>query len=76
MTASQLQDLLVKQLMRKAGGSQRRWRAVIGPIKVHDAATHAHCNWSVAPSGTSREIGEVERLLDTVRLERPIVAAG
>jgi hypothetical protein len=76
MTASQLQDFLVKSLMRSVGGTQRRWRAVIGPVKVRDPATHAHCNWSVEPSGTSREIAEVERLLDRVRLERPIVSAG
>jgi hypothetical protein len=76
MTSSQLHDLLVKTLMRTAGGSQRRWRTVIGPVKIHDAATHVHCNWSLAPSGTAREVAEVERLLDTVRLERPIVSAG
>jgi hypothetical protein len=73
--ASQLQDLLVKSLMRTAGGSQRRWRSVIGPVKIHDAATHIHCNWSLAPSGTAREVAEVERLLDTLRHERPIVLA-
>ncbi|WP_254294190.1 hypothetical protein [Sphingomonas tagetis] len=74
MIASKLQDLVIVALMRKSGGTQRRWRAVLGPIKVHDPRTHAHCNWSVAPSGTSREIGEVERLLDIIRLEHPIVS--
>jgi hypothetical protein len=76
MTASQLQDLLVARLARTAGGTQRRWRSVVGPIKLYDRATHATCNWSVAPTGGSREIAEVERLLDAVRLEHPIVAQG
>ncbi|MDK2768442.1 MAG: hypothetical protein KYX69_12080 [Sphingomonas sp.] len=76
MTASQLHDHLVRTLMRKAGGTLRRWRTVVGPVRVHDPATHVHCNWSVTPTGTSREIAEVERLLDVVRLEHPIITAG
>ncbi|RYG88361.1 MAG: hypothetical protein EON59_04650 [Alphaproteobacteria bacterium] len=76
MTASQLQDLLIVRLVRHAGGTQRRWRSVIGPVKVHDPETHAHCNWSLAPSGGTREIAQVERMLDMIRLEHPIVSAG
>lgn len=74
MRVSQLRELLVTLLVRRAGGTQRRWRAVLGPVRVHDVATHAHCNWSVAPSGSVSEIAQVEELLDTVRLEHPIVA--
>jgi hypothetical protein len=76
MTSGELQDLLVTTLVRKAGGSARRWRMALGPVHRHDVATHPHCNWSVAPSGGSREIAEIEHLLDTFRLEHPIVAAG
>lgn len=76
MTASQLQDLLIIRLVRHVGGTQRRWRAVIGPVKVHDPETHAHCNWSLAPSGGTREIAEAERMLDALRLEHPIVTPG
>ena len=76
MTASELQDLLLRTLTRDGGGTQRRWRVVLGPIRLHDAATHAHCNWSVDPAGTPREVDEVERLLDRIRLDHPIVAAG
>ncbi|MCA1200144.1 hypothetical protein K9B35_19425 [Sphingomonas sp. R647] len=75
MNPATLQDLLVKSLVKKAGGNQRRWRTVVGPISVHDVATHAHCNWSVKPSGTSREIAEVERLLDTMRIEHSLIDA-
>ena len=73
MTASDIQDLLVATLARSSGGTQRQWRLVVGPVRLHDAETHPHCNWSVAPSGTPREIGEVERLLDRVRLDHPVV---
>lgn len=75
MLASQLQDLLVVTLARRAGGTQRRWRAVVGPVRVHDRATHPHCNWSVAPSGSAAEVGEVERLLDELRLTHPMVSS-
>lgn len=74
--ASELQDMLVSRLVKSKGGTQRRWRAVVGPVKLYDRATHPHCNWSIAPSGTAREVTEVERMLDMVRLEHPFVVAG
>lgn len=76
MTATELQTMLVSTLVRTAGGSPRQWRLAIGPIRLHDLATHAHCNWSIAPSGGAREIAQIERLLDTVRLTHPIVVKG
>lgn len=75
MTALDLQDLLVTMLAREAG-DRRRWRIVIGRVRVHSLSTHPHCNWSIAPSGTAAEIDSVERLLDTVRLRHPIVLPG
>jgi hypothetical protein len=73
MTASQLQDLLIAKLTRKLGGSARRWRMAIGPVHLHDLATHAPFNWSVRPSGTPAEVAEIERLLDTIRLDHPVL---
>ena len=75
MTASQLQDLLIARLTRKLGGSARRWRIAIGPVHLHDLATHAPFNWSVRPTGTPREVAEIERLLDTVRLDHPVLTS-
>ena len=62
--------------MRRHGGTARRWRLAIGRIRVHDAATHPHCNWSVDPSGEAAEVDAIEPLLDAVRLSYPLVAAG
>jgi len=76
MTASELQDLIVTTLARRCGGTQRRWRTVLGPLRIHDVKTYPHCNWTVAPSGGTRELAEVERLLDSVRLEHAIVSPG
>jgi len=76
MTASELQDHIVASLVQTSGGTPRRWRSVVGPVRIHDLKTYPHCNWSVAPHGGSREIAEVERLLDTLRLAKPHVTEG
>ena len=76
MTASEIQALLVTTLVRKLGGTQRRWRMAIGPVRLHDRATHPHCNWSVSPSGNPNDIAEIEQLLEDVRLRYPVVARG
>ncbi|PTD26362.1 hypothetical protein CV103_04820 [Sphingomonas fennica] len=76
MTSSELQNLIVATLTRNAGGSRRRWRLVVGPVRVYSLGTHPHCNWSVAPSGSAGENTVVEDLIDTIRSAHPIVAAG
>ena len=73
MTAADVQDLLVARLTRSIGGTARRWRIAIGPIRLHDLATHPHCNWSVQPSGGTREVAEIEKLLDMVRVSYPFI---
>lgn len=75
MTADELQDVLIRRLVRSSGGTARRWRAAVGRVRVHDTATHPHCNWSVTPSGSAQETAAIESLLDVVRLEHPIVTA-
>ena len=74
MTSSQLQDLIVASLLRRLGGTTRRWRLVLGAIRFHDPLTHV-CNWSIAPSGDPRDVAEVENVLDVLRIEHPRVDA-
>ena len=76
MLASQLQDLIVSTLVRQAGGTQRRWRIALGPVRLRDPRHYATCNWEVTPSGTPRENAAIERLLDTLRIEYPAVRCG
>jgi hypothetical protein len=76
MTASQILDRLIADLMRRAGGSKRAWRLAIGPVRVYDPGTHPHCNWSVSPSGSFTQNAEIERVLDELRLAHPVVRAG
>lgn len=76
MLTSQLLDLIVSTLVRQTGGSQRRWRIALGPVRLRDPRHYSHCNWEVVPSGTPRENAAIERLLDTIRLEHPEVSPG
>lgn len=73
MTRADLLDIFVKALLRQIGGDRRRWRAVIGEIRVYSVETHAHCNWSISPMGGAGENAAVERLADRLRGEHPIV---
>ena len=72
MTARDLQELLVTMLTRE-GGNRRRWRIVVGDVRVYSLSTHPRCNWSITPDGNAGEVARVERLLDTLRLSHPIV---
>lgn len=73
MTAADLIDRIVAQLVRRHGGTVRRWKTVLGKVRVYDAETHPHCNWSLAPSGAAGDVAAVERLLDELRITYPIV---
>ncbi|AJP74585.1 hypothetical protein TS85_16595 [Sphingomonas hengshuiensis] len=73
MTRADLQDILVTALLRQWGGTKRRWRLVIGPVRLYDPATHPHCNWSIAPAGTAGENAAIEAALDELRGQHPIL---
>lgn len=76
MTATDLEQMLIARLVRERGGTSQIWQRALGRVIVRDTATHAHCNWDVSLSGTYVQRAAIERLLDDVRLEHSIVAAG
>ena len=73
MTAADLRDLFLVTLTRRFGGNRRRWRIVMGEVRLYSRATHPHCNWAVAPSGSARENEAVESVSDDLRAVHPIV---
>lgn len=73
MTASELRDHLVTVLTRDHLGDRRRWRMAVGEVRVYPIATHAHCNWSVTPSGSAEDIERIESQVDLLRERYPIV---
>jgi hypothetical protein len=73
MTPSQLVDRLIALLVREHGGTKHRWRKLIGPVQLYSLATHAHCNWSITPTGSHGEIARIEQLIDDLRMRHPIL---
>ena len=73
MTAADIQDLFVTTLARESGTSRRRWRIVVGDVRVYSRATHPHCNWAVHPAGSVAEVAVVERIADDLRARHPII---
>ncbi len=76
MTSGMLLDLFLSTLVRQAGGNRRRWRLVVGDVRLYDPATHPHCNWSITPTGSASENDTVERIADDLRLKHPNVREG
>lgn len=76
MTASDLEQLLIARLIRERGGTSQTWQRALGKVIVRDQEAYAHCNWDFRLTGTDAQRAAIERLLDDVRLEHSIVAAG
>ena len=73
MTPDQMTDLIVARLLRAHGQSKHHWRKAIGSIRLYDRATHPHCNWTATPTGSRRDVAQIEMLLDELRLSHPIL---
>ena len=73
MTADKLTDMLVARLVRDHGRSKHHWRTVIGTVRLHPRETHAHCNWTITPTGSHQEIAAIENLLDDLRMRHPLL---
>ncbi|MBC9033185.1 hypothetical protein IAG41_12370 [Sphingomonas sp. JC676] len=73
MTGDDLIDRFLARLLREQGGTRRRWRNVLGAVRVYSAATHAHCNWSITPTGSAADVAAVEAVSDALRSEYPIL---
>lgn len=52
ITSFELEKLLIAHLVREKGGNSQTWQRALRKVIVHDATTHAHCNWDVRPGGT------------------------
>jgi hypothetical protein len=74
MTSAQLIDLLIARLVRDHGGTKQHWRKLVGPVQLYSEQTHPHCNWQINPTGTRTEIAKIEKLIDGLRMDHPIIA--
>jgi hypothetical protein len=56
-----------------AGGSQARWRNLLGPIERLPTWKHVTHNWRVSPAGTAAERRIIEQAVQVVRAEHPYI---
>lgn len=75
MTAADLHETFITTLLRDAGNYRRHWRLALGEVRIYSVETHPHCNWAIAPSGSLRDLTEIERVADKLRLQHPIITA-
>jgi hypothetical protein len=73
-TPAELGEVLVAILTGAAGGSEERWRDVVGEVRYLPLATNVLSNWSIAPKGTAAELEAAAKAEELVRAEHPYVA--
>ena len=73
MKATDLRDLIIRQVARNNGGGTVRWRKTLGDLRVYPRTTHAHCNWDARPTGPPQDVAAIEKVVDEIRLQHPFV---
>jgi hypothetical protein len=72
LSSAELNGLLIEMLTGHAGGAPEQWRDAVGDIVVLSLETHPHCNWTVLPTGSAREIAAVDLAVELVRGDHPL----
>jgi hypothetical protein len=76
MKATELRELMVELLTGAAGGEETRWRECIGPVSWHPLGNRPASNWTIEPTGSSREREAIEHAARLLRAEHPYVDRG
>lgn len=69
-----IQGLLAYLLVGTAGGSEMKWRKLIGEVELLTIATNVHSAWRVTPKGTAGERDAILKAVTVVRKEHPYVS--
>jgi hypothetical protein len=73
VTAEALRHLLSTILADVAGHDEAYWLEQIGPVKMLPIATHIHCNWSVSPIATGKDLNAITSAIEIVRAKHPCI---
>ena len=73
LTAAQIQALLVAMLTGAVGGEVDEGRECIGDVVVLPLAKNPRCNWTVVSIGAPEQLAAIEKAVDLVRGEHPLV---
>lgn len=68
-----LRDLLAHLLAGAVGGSEVKWRGLIGEVEALPIVFHPRSNWRIESSGTASEREAIEKAADLVREAHPYV---
>lgn len=70
-----MRDLIAHLLAGVAGGTEAKWRKLVGDIEALPIVLHPRSNWRVAPAGTVKEREAIEKAIAVVRDAHPYVAS-
>jgi hypothetical protein len=72
-TGIELRDLIAHLLAGVAGGTEARWRKLIGDVEALPIVFHPRSNWRVDPTGDAGEREAIEKAVAVVREAHPYV---
>jgi hypothetical protein len=74
-TSVELRDLIAHLLAGVAGGSEAKWRKLIGEVEALPIVFHPRSNWRVAPTGSAGEREAIDKAVVVVRDAHPYVSS-
>lgn len=69
----ELRDLIAHLLAGVAGGTEAKWRKLIGEVEALPIVLHPRSNWRVSPSGTAKDREAIDKAVEVVRDAHPYV---
>jgi hypothetical protein len=71
---SDIRGLLAHVLASVAGGTEAKWRRLIGPVEKLPTWRYVRFNWQVTPTGSVAERQVINKDVDIVRAEHPYIS--
>ncbi len=68
-----MRAFLAHLLAGAAGGTEARWRQLIGTVEQMPIWQFVAYNWRVSPKGTAKQREAIERAVEVVRAEHPYI---
>lgn len=74
-SGAELRDLIAHLLTGVAGGSEAKWRKLVGEVEALPIVFHPRSNWRVAPTGSAVEREAIDKAVAVVREAHPYVSS-
>lgn len=74
-TPIELRNLIAHLLAGVAGGTEARWRKLIGDVEPLPIVFHPRSNWRIEPTGNAGERDAIEKAVAIVQEAHPYVAS-